>query len=78
MDRGPYYTFQSCREVVSRSESSGAGNGQWRVVSRADVCGRDSLWLVVMALAGGCPVSAGASHLTNGPARCVGGNGLGC
>ena len=60
MDRGSYYTFQSCREVVSRSDSCGAGNGQWRVVSRADVvralCGW--LWWHSQMAASNRPVQA--------------------
>ena len=39
MGCSPYEAFQSFREVVGRAESPGAGNRQWRVVSRADVCG---------------------------------------
>ena len=44
MDRGPYEAFQSCREIVDRAESPGAGTRQWRVVSRADVCGALCGW----------------------------------
>ena len=39
MGCGPYEAFQSCRGVVGRAESPVTGSRQWRVVSRADVCG---------------------------------------
>ena len=76
MGCGPYKAFQLIQEVIGRAES-GAGGRQRLVISRADVCLLGSLWLVVVALADGCPESAGASHLASGPDGCVCGNGLG-